>query len=72
MIFYSIQGGHNGKMVKLVAFSMEDCGYKWCVHRQMVCNDNIFVFNVKFFDAFRWDVCLSPILPGGRGPNGLK
>ena len=26
------------------------------VHRQMVCNDNIFVFNVNFVDTFRWAV----------------
>ena len=50
---HNIHGGHNGKTVKLAAFSMEDCGYKWCVHRQMVCNDNIFVFNVNCVDAFR-------------------
>ena len=45
-------GGHNGKTEKLIAFSMRDCGYKWCVHRQMVRNDNIFVFNVNCVDAF--------------------
>ena len=31
---------------------MEDCGYKWCVHRQMVCDDNILVFNMNYVDAF--------------------
>ena len=44
--------------VKLDASSMEDRGYKWCVHRQIVCNDNIFVFNVNRVDAFRWAVRL--------------
>ena len=55
---YNIHGDHNGKTVKLVAFSMEDCGYKSCVHQQMVCNDIIFVFNVNCVNAFRWAVRL--------------
>ena len=53
VLFHTIHGGHNGKTVKLVAFSMEECGYKLRVHRQMICNDNIFVFNVNCVDASR-------------------
>ena len=30
-----IHSGHNSKKVKSVAFSMEDCGYKWYVHRHL-------------------------------------
>ena len=52
-IIYTVMvGDHNGKTVKVFAFSIQDCGYKWCVHREMVCNDNIFVFNVNCVDAF--------------------
>ena len=60
-------------MVKLVAFAMEDCGYnyKWCAHRQMVCNDNIFVFNVNCVDSFRWAVLLfQRIDVKGEGEGG--
>ena len=27
---------------------------RWCVHRQMLCNDGIFVFNANCVDAFQW------------------
>ena len=37
---------------------VEDCDYKWCMHRQMVCNDNIFVFNANCVDTFRWAIRL--------------
>ena len=30
-----------------------DVVVKWLVHRQLVFNDNIFVFNVDCVDAFR-------------------
>ena len=51
IIFYNIHGDHNDKTVKFFVLSIEDCGYKWCVYREMVCNNNIFVFNVNCVDV---------------------
>ena len=44
--------------VKLVAFSMDGCGYKCWVHRQMIFNGTNLVFNVNCVDTFRWAVRL--------------
>ena len=45
VLFYNIHGGRYGKTVKLVAFSMESCRYKWCVHRQMIYWDVMIIFS---------------------------
>ena len=46
----------NNWSVTLVAFLMDDCGYKRCVHRQIISIDNVFVLKVNCVDAFRWTV----------------